>query len=371
MSSIWFDKEGICSYCKLHDKIAADYPNGEEGWKKLQKIIDKMKEHGRGSKYDCILGLSGGRDSTYSLYKLKQWGLRPLAVYFHDGFSNPIAGENIKKATTRLGVDLRTMTSDWRESKDIKLSFLKASTPDLDQPTDLGVQAVLYGAATTEGVKYIINGHSFRTEGMAPLDWLYYDGKYLNAVQKQFGTIKLRSWKPKRPGFNLDTWQMAYYTFLKQIRVLNILYYLDYKRTDADKILTEELDWKSPGAHYNDDLYQSLVFYVHRVKFGIDKRKFNYSGLIRSGQMTREVALKRLSGTYIIEDPKVIDLCIKRLGITNEELEEFISRPVKTFRDYPSSFNLIKKCKLPIKIVCKMGLLPNSIYHKYFNSYKG
>jgi len=368
MPSIQFDANGVCSYCKLHETMEQQYPNGVAGKEIIEKTVEKIKLSGKGKRYDCVIGISGGRDSTFTLYHLKKWGLKPLAVHFNDGFGNPIAGESIKKATDKLGVDLRTITSDWRESKDLKLSFLKASTPDLEQPTDLGIQATLFGAAAKEDVKYIINGHSFRTEGMAPLDWFYYDGKYLQSIQNEFGSIKLKRWSPKKPGFNLSTAHVFYYTVMKGIKVFHPLYNFDYVRTEADEILKKELGWTNPGAHYYDDLYQSLVFYVHRTKFNVDKRRFNYSGLIRSGQMTRETALKRLSDTYSIEDPKVIDLCIKRLGITRKDLDEYLSYPVKSFRDYDTSYNFIKKMRIPVKLACQFGFLPKAIYSKYFET---
>lgn len=344
------------------------YPNGAEGKKIIEKTVEKIKNAGKNKKYDCIIGISGGRDSTFTLYQLKQWGLRPLAVHFNDGFGNPVAGESIKKATDKLGVDLRTITSNWKESKDLKLSFLKASTPDLEQPTDLGIQATLFGAAVKENVQYIINGHSFRTEGMAPLDWFYYDGKYLKSVQKKFGSVKLRRWNAKKPGFNLNIFHLFYYTVMKGIKVFHPLYNFDYVRTEADSILKKELDWTNPGAHYYDDLYQSLVFFVHRKKFEIDKRRFNYSALIRSNQMSRDQALKRLSDTYSIEDPKIIGLCVKRLGISHKDLEEYLSNPVKSFRDYDTSYNSIKALKVPIKLACQFGFLPKIIYSKYFET---
>jgi hypothetical protein len=155
---------------------------------------------------------------------------------------------------------------------------------------------------------------------------------------------------------------------MKGIKVFHPLYHFDYVRTEADEILKNELSWTNPGAHYYDDLYQSLVFYVHRTKFNVDKRRFNYSGLIRSNQMTRETALKRLSDTYSIEDPKVIDLCIKRLGITRKDLDEYLSYPVKSFRDYDTSYNFIKTMKIPVKLACHFGFLPKAIYSKYFET---
>lgn len=362
-----FDSKGVCNYCHAHDMLDREFPLDDSGKERLEKIIQKMKKSGRNRKYDCIVGVSGGRDSSYTLHLLvKTHNLRPLAVHFNDGFGNPTAGENMKKAVKKLGVDLVTVTSDWRESKDLKIAFLKASTPDLEVGTDVGIASALYGIAAREGIPYVVWGQSFRTEGISPLEWNYLDGRYLNAVHKRFGSIPLRPWKPDNPGFNLGLRHIFYYTIIKGIRAVPLLYYYDYVRTEASEVLEKELDWVYPGAHYWDDLYQSLMTYVLRTKFNIDRRKFNYSALVRSGQMTRSEALNRIGEIYVIEDQQIIDLCIKRLGITREEFESYLQRPPKTFRDYPSNYNFIRLMKIPIWIVSRLGIVPGSTYAKYF-----
>jgi len=364
---IWFDDNGECNFCKLHDKLEKMFPVDERGQKIVRNFVNKIMADGKGKKYDCVMGLSGGRDSTYTLYLLKRFGLRPLAVHFNDGFGNPVAGKNMKKATERLGVDLRTITSDWRESKDLRISFLKASTPDMEEATDVGIATALYGVAVKEDVKYIIIGQSFRTEGISPLTWNYLDGNYLKNIQRMFGTVNLRKWNPEDPGFNLGIFEIFYYTVLKGIMTIPILYYLNYVRKEAEDIITKELGWVYTGAHYYDDLYQSLMNYVYRVKFNIDRRKFNYSALIRSGQMPRDEALARVKEIYAIEDPKIIDLCIKRLGISREEFDTYMKLEPKTFRDYPTIYNYIKLMRLPIKALSMIHILPPTAYDKYFN----
>ena len=365
---ITFNAKGVCNFCELHDKMVDEFPTGDKGKKILDKIVAKVKQVGKNRKYDCVVGISGGRDSTYSLwYIVKVLGLRPLAVHFNDGFGNPTAGQNMIKVCKKLGVDLRTITSDWRESKDIKLAFLKASTPDMEEGTDIGIATALYGAAAAEDVKYIFIGQSFRTEGIAPLAWNYLDGKYLKSVHKKFGTVDLRPWKADDPGFNLGMKEMFYYTVMKGIKTVPFLYYVDYVRKDVDEFLEGELEWTNPGAHYFDDLYQALMTYVHRVKFGINRRIYNYSALVRSGQLDREEALAKSKTQYSIENPKIIDLCIKRLGITQEDFEGFMKLEPKYYWDYPTSYSLIKLFKFPIKIASKLNILPSSAYDKYFS----
>jgi N-acetyl sugar amidotransferase len=365
---ISFDSKGECNFCHLHDKMDRDFPLGDKGKAILDKLVHKIRKAGKGNKYDCVLGISGGRDSSFTLYYAKKvLGLNPIAVHFNDGFGNPVAGENMVRACEKLGIELRTITSDWRESKDLKIAFLKASTPDMEEGTDIGIATALYGIAAKENIKYVLIGQSFRTEGIAPLSWNYLDGKYLKAVHKRFGTQPLRKWTPDDPGFNLDIKEMFYYAVVRGIRTVPVLYYTDYVRKNVDDLLVRELGWTNPGAHYFDDLYQSIMSFVNRVKFNIDRRLFNYSALVRSGQMPREEALERVKEVYVIEDPKVMSLCIKRLGLTQEQFDEIVKLPPKTFRDYPNNYALIRAFKLPVYLMSKLSLLPGSAYDKYFN----
>lgn len=364
--NIKFDEAGECNYCKQQEILDREIPNGTQGARIIEKTVAAMKRRNRNRKFDCISGISGGRDSTYTLWVLKQLGLRVLAVHFNDGFGNPIAGENIVRATEKLDIPLRIVTSDWRESRDIRIAFLKASTPDLEQGTDLGIATALYGNAVRENVRDVVIGQSFRTEGIAPLEWSYLDGKYLKDVHKLFGTVPIHPWKPEDPGFNLELKHMIYYTLIKRIRVFPVLYHSDYIRSEATELIERELGWVNPGAHYFDDLYQGLMNYVYRVKFNIDRRKFNYSALVRSGQMSREEALSRISSLSPTEDRKTIDLCLKRLGMTREKFDEILALPPKTFHDYPSHYSLIRTAKPVIALFSRLGILPKSTYLKYF-----
>ncbi|HAP68769.1 MAG TPA: hypothetical protein DCR04_03440 [Flavobacteriales bacterium] len=365
---ISFDKNGVCNFCHLHDSMCRMFPNGKQGKRILNKQFSKVRRQGKGASYDCVVGISGGRDSIVLLRKVvKEWGLRPLAVHFNDGFDNPVAGENMINAVEKLGVDLITITSDWREAKDLKISYLKASVPDLNLGTDIGIASSLYGVAARENIKYVIIGQSFRTEGVKPLSWSFFDGDYLRNVQHELGTIQLKAWTPDNPGFNLGMKELAYYTVFKGIKTLTPMYYCDYIRDEAEKIIKEELGWVYPGAHYFDDLYHSLIKYVHRVKFNIDLNMNSDSALVRSGQMGRQGALERAHGVYQIEDEKVIELCIKRLGITRDEFESYMELPCKTFRDYPTSYDLMRLLRAPIWVASRLNLVPKVAYDKYFN----
>ncbi len=363
LRDIRFDEKGVCNLCHIHDRLDKMYPLNEE--EKLNKILRQIKIKGKNKKYDCIVGVSGGRDSIYTLYLTKELGLRPLAVHYNEGWGNPIAGENIKKAIKKLNVDLVTITANFTEAKDLRISCLKASIPDLELGTDLGIVTALYGVASKENISYVLVGFSFRTEGLASNFWNYVDGKYLYSIHKRFGTVPLKKWERYNPRFNLRLPQLFYYILIKRIKIIPILSYVDYVRKNAEKIMREELDWVYPGAHYFDDLYQSLMSYVLRVKFKIDKRRLEYSALIRSKQMMREEALKRINQLPEIEEADVIRLCIERLGISQKELNKYIAEPPKTFLDYPSYYRYLKLVKLPIKLLCRLHLLPESLYEKF------
>lgn len=364
---IEFDKDGVCNFCHGHDELTRIFPNDERGQQALEKIFSKMKADGKGKPYDCVVGISGGRDSTYLLWcVVKVWGLRPLAVHFNDGFDNPVAGENMLRAVEKLGVKLITITSDWREGKDLKITFLKASTPDLNLGTDIGIASSIFAVAYRENIKHILIGQSFRTEGIKPLSWTFFDGDYLRSVQKQLGKVPLRPWKPEDPGFNFGTRELFYYSVIKGIKTYTPFYYYPYIRKDAEPIIQRELGWVYPGAHYFDDLYHSLIKYVHRVKFNIDMNMNSDSALVRSGQLEREVALNRKHGVYAIEDPRIIDLCIKRLGITQAEFDSYMQIPAKTFRDYRTAYSIIRFFRWPIWLLSQLHMIPKITYYKYF-----
>ena len=364
---IYFDSSGVCNYCHLHDLMEKEYPNNWEGEKKLNSLFQKIRRDQKNKKYSCVIGISGGRDSTFLLWLLvKKWNLNPLAVHFNDGFDNPTAGENMLRACKKLDVDLMTVTSHWKEARDLKIDFLKASTPDLNLGTDIGIASALYGASVKHNIKHILLAQSFRTEGIKPLPWSYFDGDYLRNVHNIFGSVSLSPFQPERPGFHLGIKELMYYSIIKGISVWTPLYYYPYIRKTAEAILKEELSWIYPGAHYFDDLYHSLIKYIHRVKFNIDLNMNSDSALLRSGQMSRETALERKKKIYHIEDEDVIRLCLKRLGLSKMELEDYLAIPIKTFKDYPTSWSKIKKLKWPIRIFSHWGFLPKVTYRKYF-----
>jgi len=345
---IRFDENGLCNYCKIYDEWDKNFPVNKETEKQIEKMIKKIKEEGKNKKYDCIVGVSGGVDSTYTLYYVKKMGLRPLAVHIDNGWNTELSVDNIKNAVSKLDVDLYTKVLDWEEFKDLQVSFLKASVPDVEIPTDIAIRSVLFQAAAKEKVNYIITGVSFRTEGKIPQSWTYLDGKYIKDVQKRFGTKKLKDF----PNFTL--FDRVYYNFIKRIKRVSFNYYIDYSKEKVKDILIKELGWRPyPGKHYESVYTRFIQSYLLPEKFNIDKRKVHYSALINSGQMTRKEALKKLKEPAYPEDKIEEDLeyVIKKLDLTREEFKEIYNRHPKTFLDYKTSYSTIKILKKPLKLM--------------------
>ena len=359
---IEFDKDGECTFCKIHDEMIKKYPLNDESAHELKEIIEKIKKDGKGKKYDCIVGVSGGRDSTYTLFNAVKLGLRPLAVHFDNGWNSEIAVQNIKNACKILNVDLYTLVADWEEFKDLQKSFLKASVSDGEVPTDWVITSVLYKLAAREKVKYFIGGHSFRTEGTTPLSWTYQDGRYVRSIHKKFGTKKIKSF----PIMSLI--EYAYYTFVKRIEYVRLLYYIPYDKDKVLDIMKKELKWSNYGGKHFESTYTNFYqSYVLTRKFNIDKRKLHMSALIRSGQLNRTDALKILNTDPFQGGKELLYYTIKKLDMTIEEFDSIMAAPTKNFMDYPSMYSLIKKNEKLVKFAAHLKLIPQVLVHKYFS----
>lgn len=356
---ILFDEKGECNYCNMHDEVISEYNKGEKGEEKLKELTQKIKNSKSNSKYDCIVGVSGGTDSTFTLYTIKKMGLNPLAVHFDNGWNSEIAVQNIRNATNILGVDLYTWVADWEEFKDMQIAFLKSSTPDAEVPTDYTIISVLLKVATKENIKYIIEGQSSMAEGTTPLGWTYHDGRYLRAVQQKLGKKKAKSF----PILSLTN--LLYYFFIKRIQLVRPLEYIDYSKEMARDVNKNELNWVDPGGHHHESVFTKFFqsYYLPK-KFNIDKRKRELSAKIRSGLLEREEALKILMNPYPVEEG-LVDYTINKLGLSEDEFKKIMKAPVKSFLDYPSYYPLIRLLRYPIKIACSLHILPPIFYYKY------
>jgi N-acetyl sugar amidotransferase len=331
---IQFDEEGICNHCRSYDRIIKEAVfTGEDGLRKAQAIVENIKREGANKEYDCIVGVSGGVDSTYVAYKVKEFGLRPLAVHLDNGWNSELAVKNIENTLTKLDIELYTHVIDWTEFRDLQLSFLKASTPDAEIPSDHAINALIYQTAKRLSVKYMISGENHRTETHLPSAWSrgHLDWKYIRSVHKQFGSVPLKTF----PHLNFKI-QLHGYGEFKKIEILN---YLDYVKSDAMQVLEKELGWKYYGGKHYESIYTRFYQgYILPKKFGFDKRKSHLSSLICSGETTRAEALRELEGETYPSDLQEQDreYVIKKLGLTEESFEAIMNLPKKTFWDYDS-----------------------------------
>ena len=331
---IVFDERGMCNHCHDHDRLMKQKViTGKAGEAYLLKLVEQMKRAGRGKPYDCLIGVSGGVDSTYVAYLVKKMGLRPLAVHMDNGWDSELAVKNIEETLKRLGIDLHTEVLDWEEFKALQVAFLKASTPDSEIPSDHAIWAVLGNMADKLKVKYIVSGFNVRTETHLPRAWSqgHFDWKYIRSVFKQFGRGRLKTFP--HIGF------IIYYRRLLTHRRVDILNYIDYNKAEAMKILERELGWRYYGGKHYESIYTRFYQgYILPTKFGYDKRRSHLSSLICSGEMSREAALKELDKpTYqpsMQEEDR--EYVVKKLGLTDEEFETILNAPKKTFWDYPS-----------------------------------
>lgn len=361
IKDIWFDTGGICKYCHIHDEMEKEHPLDNDGNKELENIIKKIKKDGKYKDYDCIAGVSGGRDSTYTLYKAVQMGLRPLAVHFDNGWNSDISVTNIKNACEKLNVELHTVVADWEEFKDLQIAFLKSGTPDADIPADYAIYSVLFDTAHKEGTKYILNGHSFRTEGTSPISWTYMDGRYIKSVHRQFGKIKrIKSF----PVMTMS--KLLYYVFFKRIKEVRLMEHINYVKKDVDSTLEKELDWKYYGGHHHENNFTKFFqsFYLPK-RFGIDKRKTELSAMIRSGQIKRSEALQIVRENPYLYEKETVEYVINKLGLTQKEFDDILNAPIKSHDDYPTYLPFIRLFKYPIKIAVSLHLLPQILYLKY------
>ena len=325
---IVFDADGVCNYCHSYDRTDRANPTGEEGRRRLDTIVEQIKASNRRGKYDCIIGVSGGTDSTYLLYWAKQVGLRPLAVHCDNGWNTEIAVRNIEGATNQLGIDLFTHVLDWEEFKSLQVAFLKSSTPDADKPTDMALRSVLYRTAAREGIRHILVGVNFRTEGKVPIFWSYGDGRYIASVNRECGTRRLKTY----PNFRLK--EYGWYGFVRRVKQVRPLWYVEYRKEEVKALLTKELGWEYYGGHHYENIFTRFLHGYYLVeKFGFDKRKVEFSALVRSGQSTRQEALGRLAQVQYTPEMAREDIAYvtKKLGLTDAEFQEIMSATPKSF----------------------------------------
>lgn len=352
---IIFDAEGICNHCKRAEKQFLMPPfslNKEDKEKELKKNIQLIKENGIGKKYDCVIGLSGGVDSSYVAYLVLKLGLRPLAVHLDNGWNSDIAEENIRNICQKLDLDLVTVHVDWEEFKDLQLAFLKSSTPDSEIPSDHAIVSILYQYARKYRIKYIISGVNQTSESIMAQSWSegHKDWIYIKNIYKRFG-----SQRKKLLSFpHMSIRKIWMYKVFHRIVWFSILDYIDYDKEEAKKIILKELNWKNYGRKHGESNYTKIFQeYILPQKFGFDKRKGHLSSLIVAGQITREEALEKLKEPLYASSDALeadLDFLVKKLGITRSEFEDIMNKEVKFYSNYPNWKNsVVGRCYRNLK----------------------
>jgi len=344
--NICFDEQGVCNHYYEYQQQHANYVRtGDAGREELQRLVSQIRQAGKSRPYDCILGLSGGVDSTYLCLLAKQQGLRPLVVHFDNGWNSELAVCNIQNTVERLGFDLFTYVVDWPEFRDLQRSYFKANVVDIEVLTDHGFMAVLYQQARKHKIRYVLGGMNVVTEAILPSHWIYSKADLANicGIQRKFGTItpeKLKSYPMLSPI------KRRYYDRVLDLQVAMPLNLIDFNYEDVKAIITDELKWREYGGkHYESVFTRFYQGYILPNKFHFDKRRAHFSTLICSGQMTREEALRELRLPGYGQDQLSTDkpFVLKKLGFNEVEFGEYIAAPRREHSGFGTSKSLYQK----------------------------
>lgn len=352
---IIFNEDGVCNHCREFDEITSKrwFPNAK-GAKKLETIYEKMKKENAKKDYDCILGLSGGVDSSYLALKLYEAGIRPLVVHVDGGWNSELAVSNIESLINYCGWHLHTIVIDWKEMKDLQLAYLKSAIANQDVPQDHAFFASLYHFATKYGVNYVISGGNLATESIFPSSWHWsaMDADNLHAINKKFGTKKLNNYK------TIGFYQLYfYYPFIKRMKTIRPLNFMPYIKSEALQELKEKVGYKEYDRKHGESIFTKFFQnYWLPMKFGYDKRKPHLSSLIVSGQLTRQEALKELEKPLydekeLKEDKEYI---AKKLGVSDMEFENILQMPSHDYSDFANMAEKYNKMKQVQNFVSKL-----------------
>ena len=348
-SGISFDDRGWCEYCNnYYNNILPNWHTDERGEREIMAQIERIKQEGKGKDFDCLIGLSGGVDSSYLVYIAKEkFGLRPLLYHVDGGWNSQEATNNIEKLVDGMGLDLFTEVVNWPEMRDLQLAFFKAGVPHLDTPQDHAFFAGLYNFAAKNDVKYILTGANYSTE------WHYHASDLLQIrdIHKKFGSRPLKSF----PLAGILKFKI-FYRFVKGVKVVKPLNYIPYYKEAAMQELVDQFGWQRyPHKHYESRFTRFYEGYWLRTKFGYDKRRAHFSSLILTGQLDREEALEKISHAPYSDEQVRLDFefIATKLGISVSELETMLKAPNKTFADYR---NMMPIMNLGAKLLKLLGL---------------
>lgn len=358
--SITFDSEGVCNYCHQINSLIDEYGTGRsKGEETLAGLVETMKREGRGKKYDCVIGVSGGTDSSYMLYLAKQWGLRPLAVHYDNTWNSAIATQNIHVVLKALDIDLFTWVVNNKEVDDIFRSFFLAGVAELEASTDLAYAEVLQYAAWKHGIRTILEGHTFVNEGITPLGRNYFDGKYIKEIHRRYGRMRMASYPLMT--FN----RMMFWSAVARIRKVRPFWYLDYSKEEARAFLEKEYGWKYYGGHH---LENRMTAFFHSVylpqKFGGDMRNNTLAALARQHKLSREEAWSEYMLPPHVEEG-LVEYFKKRLEISDELYDRKMREAPRMWTEFPTYKRRFEKLRPLFKLLADRGLVQKSFYLKY------
>ncbi|NII24091.1 N-acetyl sugar amidotransferase [Pseudoflavitalea sp. X16] len=332
--SIRFDEKGISNYYYAYKKAEAGIIlHGEQAKAKLEAIANEIKEAGKNQPYDCIMGLSGGVDSTYIAYLSKQLGLRPLAVHFDNGWNSELAVQNIENIVNRLGIDLFTYVINWEEFRDLQIAYLKASVVDIEAITDHAIFATMYRLAGERKIRFILSGTNVQTEQTLPSSWIYSKTDHINikSIHKRYGTLPLKTFP------FMDAKVKRYYQQIIGIQSVSLLNYVDYNKKRVKELIQNELGWRDYGGkHYESVWTRFYQGYILPTKFNIDKRKAHLSDLIFGGQLSKAEAIEELEKPIYDSQQFIIDyeFVLKKFGFSAEEFDALMKLPPRSHYDF-------------------------------------
>jgi hypothetical protein len=360
-----FDAEGVCHLCHVQDRLQRAHFIEQDREKEadFRLLIERIRAAGKGKPFDCVVPLSGGGDSSYTLYMACKLGLRPVAWHFDNGWVSDVARANMRKVTERLGVPLKTLAFPWERLRGAYVAALRASVPEVCLPCLVAVWSLAYRAAAEEGVRYVIHGSSPMTEGIFPTSWSYVDGRYLESVVRTHGD-------PSALAVARDFNRLRFSSLLRDLalrrtRVIMLPLYLDWEDRRIKQELQREFDWGDGGKHA-DCLYTPFRNWIIHAKFGYDLRRTGPAALVRSGRISRAQAMAYFADHPVQEDPAATAMVLERLGLTRADLDAIVASPPRHFEDFKTYHPTMRRLEPLVRAAVRLGILSQMVYDKYF-----